>query len=101
MSGGSYDYAYGRVAEMADRLEGNSPDSPERMAFVAHLRKVAKAMRDIEWVDSSDKSPGDEMAAIMECVTEAEVLDAATARAESALATLTSALEAVRGVPDA
>lgn len=62
MSGGSWNYAYRGVEEMADGLEG-SPDAL-RSAFGSLLRKVATAMHDIEWVDSADYSNGDEEAAI-------------------------------------
>ena len=53
MSGGSYDYAFRYVDEMADSLHGVNTD-PLRRAFAAHLRLVAKAMRDVEWQDSCD-----------------------------------------------
>ena len=65
MSGGSYDYAFAKVDEMAERLTNDR--DPARVAFGVFLRKVAKAMHDIEWVDSCDYSPGDELAAIKEC----------------------------------
>jgi hypothetical protein len=96
MSGGSYDYAYSRVEQMADDMERrerrDAPDvdrgarvydsgahrlltveesapiiarvAAERTWFTGLLRLVAKAMRDVEWVDSSDCSPGDEVEAI-------------------------------------
>jgi len=73
MSGGSYDYAYHRVNDVADTVEvrlveaERDPSSnalAERRWFVEHLRLVAKAMRDVELVDSSDYSPGDELEAI-------------------------------------
>lgn len=67
MSGGEYHYAYGYAKEMAERLTNN--EHPLRVAFGVFLLKVAKAMHDIEWVDSNDYSPGDEMAAIKECVS--------------------------------
>lgn len=68
MSGGSYDYAYRRVEEFADALEngvtGDGMSRPtgfanslDRLGFAAHLRKVANAMKAIEWVDSGDCSP--------------------------------------------
>ena len=52
MSGGSYDYVCYKVEEMADQLK-NDP-SELRRAFAEHLFLVAKAMHDIEWVDSGD-----------------------------------------------
>lgn len=81
MSGGSYDYAFGRVNDFADDLRrrveiervprideydgtvipGMDPKTVElRLAFCDHLEKVAEAMHAIEWVDSSDYGPGDE-----------------------------------------
>jgi hypothetical protein len=100
MSGGSYDYLYSRVEQMADDMErrdardardaATDPDlgarvyssaehrlltveesapivarvAAERTWFTGLLRLVSKAMRDVEWVDSSDCSPGDEVEAI-------------------------------------
>lgn len=62
MSGGSYDYAYARVENFAHELRAT--DNPLRRAFRSHLLLVAKAMHDIEWVDSCDYAPGDENEAI-------------------------------------
>jgi len=65
MSGGSYEYAYTFVERFADALESGidfsgykaEPDNHDRIGFAAHLRKVADAMKAIEWVDSGDCSP--------------------------------------------
>lgn len=62
MSGGSYDYLYSKVEDAADRLRGQN--NPLRRAFGVHLKAIAKALHDIEWVDSCDTSPGDEVPAI-------------------------------------
>lgn len=73
MSGGSYNYAYRYVEEFADALERNEridggelsePNGLDRLAFAAHLRKVAAAMKAIEWVDSYDCSPPHDTLAI-------------------------------------
>jgi hypothetical protein len=64
MSGGSWDYAYFKVEEIAERLERSN--QPLRRNLGAHLRKVALALRDIEWVDSGDLGEGKEQAAILE-----------------------------------
>lgn len=69
MSGGHYDYAYNRVYDAADAFECELPRIQgtvlnERRWFVEHLRLVAKAMHDIEWVDSGDYSLGGELEAI-------------------------------------
>ena len=57
MSGGSWDYFYGRLGDVASRLQCER--DPLRKAFGLHLQKCAKALHDIEWVDSQDCSPGD------------------------------------------
>jgi hypothetical protein len=82
MSGGSYNYAYVQVEDMGRTLR-KSPD-PLRRAFGEHLVRVAKAMHDVEWVDSGDYGDGDEVGAIREVVTIAAELDAAIAAAEEA-----------------
>ena len=48
MSGGSYDYAHGRIETLADEVEHRTKVHPTamaplRLAFVAHLRLVAGA----------------------------------------------------------
>lgn len=78
MSGGSYDYAYVRIEEFALAIRANTP---ERKAFKALMFKVAKAAHDIEWVDSCDNSKGSENAAIMECITQASILEEAISHA--------------------
>lgn len=64
MSGGSMNYLYSKVLHCADF----ECDTPERRAFAAHLKLVAQALHDIEWVDSGDYGPGDENAAIRACL---------------------------------
>jgi hypothetical protein len=81
MSGGSYQYAYYRIEELAGEIRTTTA---LRKAFKAHLLKVAKACHDIEWVDSADYSPGDEDSAIRECLgTAAEALVLAEVLAEA------------------
>ena len=72
MSGGSWDYLCFKVDEAADRLV-NSKD-PLRKAFGIHLDLVAKALHDIEWVDSGDTSPGDERKAILNVIRKEDEL---------------------------
>lgn len=96
MSGGSYDYVYHRIDDLADairasveREDASASEPPRcwdhaakrwmsleesavrlqrvreaRLQFAALLNRVAKAAHDIEWVDSADYGPGDELAAI-------------------------------------
>lgn len=62
MSGGSWDYVYSQVEDAADRLLNER--QAERRAFGNLLRLCSEALHDIEWVDSGDCSPGDELKAI-------------------------------------
>lgn len=52
MSGGSYDYAFHKIEDMADSLRLR--DDPRRIAFQKLLHLVGLACHDIEWVDSCD-----------------------------------------------
>ena len=101
MSGGSYDYAFGRIETLADEVEHRTKAHPTamgplRLAFVAHLRLVAAAMHAIEWVDSCDWGPGDEEESIRKALgpgaTGAE-LDVTIDRAREALDALAVALK--------
>ena len=92
MSGGSYEYAYQRVRSMADDLR-RQDTNPLRAAFANHLQIVADAMYAVEWVDSGDKGPGDENAAIRACLSPGAELESAIKMAEAAMVTLSGALE--------
>jgi hypothetical protein len=63
MSGGSMDYLYRRLKDVADELQEKS-QTPLRRAFGKHLELVSGALHDIEWVDSCDYGGGDEIEAI-------------------------------------
>lgn len=92
MSGGSYGYFYNRVELIADEI---APTTPLRRAFKAHLAKVARALHDIEWVDSGDSSPGQEDEALHACIgTEAE-LTQVVAEAKAVSENLTKLLAAI------
>lgn len=60
MSGGSYNYAFHKVEDLADEIreqgdiEGGAAPRELRKAFKSHLKLVAKALRAIEWNDSGD-----------------------------------------------
>ena len=62
MSGGSWDYEYQRIEELADSLR--QQQCPYRRAMAERVRLLAQAMHDIEWVDSCDWSKGEELKAI-------------------------------------
>ena len=63
MSGGSLDYVYHKVEDVANRLQEKG-NTPLQRAFGVHLSKVAKALHDVEWVMSGDYSNGDDEKAI-------------------------------------
>lgn len=69
MSGGSMNYFYQKFDYDARFTE----NTPLRKAFAEHLTLVAKALHDIEWVDSADYSGGDENEAIRACLGTNEV----------------------------
>jgi len=57
MSGGSLDYIYHKVEDVASQLQ-NKDNTPLQRAFAEHLFKVAKALHDVEWVLSGDYGNG-------------------------------------------
>lgn len=88
MSGGSYNYAYARVEEMALEVRLRAGGDAKRLAFALHLDKVAKALQAIEWVDSNDWAPGDEDEPIRAVVTPTDEVRAALVEAHTALGLL-------------
>lgn len=64
MSGGSWDYVYARLQDVAIRLASSS--SYDRRALGVLVDRVAQAMREIEWEDSGDG--GQEAEAIREAL---------------------------------
>lgn len=60
MSGGHYEYRYAHILSLAEDISS----TPEREKLKRLLVLVAKACRDIEWVDSGDMMDGDENEAI-------------------------------------
>ncbi len=99
MSGGSYDYLYARVENAAGSIICRS--APEtslvRAAFAKHLMLVARALHEIEWVDSGDSSPGGEVEAIRDCLAPGAELETATTIAERAARELEQVLARARG----
>jgi len=68
MSGGSLDYIYHKVEDVAQTLSDNK-NTPLQRAFGEHLFKIAKALHDVEWVISGDYGNGDDEKAIKEVLT--------------------------------
>lgn len=62
MSGGSWEYFYSRLDNVADQLIGQ--EDPLRILLGHRLKLCAEALHDIEWVDSCDYSKGDDHASI-------------------------------------
>lgn len=71
MSGGSMNYLYSKLEYDANF----DMDTPERRAFAKHLKLVAKALHDIEWVDSGDYGPGGDTEAIRACLSSGATLN--------------------------
>lgn len=66
MSGGSYDYLCYKIEDASKEIQSRN-DNGHRAAFAQLLKLVAKAMHDIEWVDSCDYGKKDEIEAIIKC----------------------------------
>lgn len=96
MSGGAYQYAYAQVCDMADAICQRHARSALHLAFAAHLRMVARAMRDIEWEDSGDGAPSMEASIRLVLAPSAE-LDASVAVAREAQQQLAATLARAEG----
>lgn len=99
MSGGSYDYAYMKLEEFADQLRNKSccaddSDPALRELFREHVRRVARAMRAIEWNDSCDGDSAEKQL-ILECL-KPELCASSIALLESRLAEVENVCRSVR-----
>jgi coproporphyrinogen III oxidase len=62
MSGGTYDYAYGRIRDLADAIEGDLTNSrlipcSDAVAFAVDVLRLASEIgHDVEWFASGDTS---------------------------------------------
>jgi len=56
MSGGSYDYKYRELEELADLFDPQPRDDkqPIRKRLSIALREIAQQCHDVEWIDSGD-----------------------------------------------
>lgn len=107
VSGGSWNYFYAKLDEVADRLLETPVDRDGaharnwalRRAFGLHLKECAKALHAIEWVDSNDWGTGDENEPIRRAVGLASgplALNEAVAEAERVAGTLTKEIALAR-----
>jgi hypothetical protein len=95
MSGGSLNYSEWRITELADKIREQTR-LPLHVAFAKHLDKCAKAVHALEWVLSSDTSPGDEKEAIMAVIKPQDVLIMAQEEAARVLEELRTAIDEVK-----
>lgn len=68
MSGGSMDYLYLKVRDVAESIREREDSTTLHKAFAAHLDLVADALHDLEWEQSGDTGDGDADAAIREAM---------------------------------
>lgn len=98
MSGGSYDYAFVKIDDLAGEVSARARSSPTseralRMAFADLLGKVATAAKALEWCDSNDTSWEDAEPVLRSLVSPQDELRAAIGEAIEARDTLKEALE--------
>ncbi len=93
MSGGSLDYICYKIDDVVDSIEKRAT-TPLHKAFAEHLKDVAKALHDLEWVFSGDYCDGEEVDAIRKVINKKMELNAATKQAKIALEQLKSVIGA-------
>ncbi len=91
MSGGSLDYVCYKVDDAIDTIEKRATTVLQK-AFAKHLKDVAKALHDLEWVFSGDYGDGDEVESLKKVVNKQMELEAATNDARIALKQLQDVL---------
>ena len=91
MSGGSLDYVCYRLDDAIDTIEKRATTVLQK-AFAKHLKDVAKALHDLEWVYSGDYSEGQEVESLRKVINKEMELKAATEQAEFALKQLKDVL---------
>ena len=91
MSGGSLDYVCYKLDDAIEVIERRATTVLQK-AFAAHLKDVAKALHDLEWVYSGDYSDGDDVEALRKVVNKEMELEAATNNARIALKQLQDVL---------
>ena len=91
MSGGSLDYVCYKLDDAIEVIERRATTVLQK-AFAKHLKDVAKALHDLEWVYSGDYSDGDDVEALRKVVNKEMELEAATNDARIALKQLQDVL---------
>lgn len=95
MSGGSYDYLYGRVQDAA-RILSRKTQPDYRRAFGSLLMKVSEALHAVEWVDSGDYGEHDDKEKIMECISSQDVLNVSVEHAETVIKELEELIKEIK-----
>lgn len=93
MSGGSYNYKYLNVAELADEIEMRANGKAHRIAFAKHMRDVAEACRAIEWKDSCDYDETEELRLITHALDRGAIEAAALVEIRTVLDSLRKAMQ--------
>jgi len=91
MSGGSLDYVCYKLDDAIEVIERRATTVLQK-AFAKHLKDVAKALHDLEWVYSGDYSEGQEVESLRKVINKEMELKAATEQAEFALKQLKDVL---------
>ena len=91
MSGGSLDYVCYKLDDVIEVIERRATTVLQK-AFAKHLKDVAKALHDLEWVFSGDYGDGDDVEALRKVVNKEMELEAATNDARIALKQLQDVL---------
>lgn len=92
MSGGSYNYLYCRIEDLAEDILQKGKRTPLRKAFCSHLIKVAAAAKAIEWNDSGDGDDREE-GLIRAVISPTAELEEATKNAKQAIEDLTRLIQ--------
>ncbi len=92
MSGGSYDYICYKMEDAAKQLLIKEQPNYRR-AFGQLMMCCAKAMHDVEWVDSCDMGRGDDQESIMQCILKQDVLAFTIEEAKSTIKELQILIE--------
>ena len=91
MSGGSLEYCFYKVDVAVEVIERRAKTVLQK-AFAKHLKDVAKALHDLEWVFSGDYCEGQEVESLKKVVNKQMELEAATNDARTALKQLQDVL---------
>jgi len=95
MSGGAYDFLYGRVEDAARKL-GRRTEPDYRRAFASLLLRVSDALHAVEWVDSGDYSEFDDKEKIMKCISPQDVLNVSVEHAETVMKELEELIKEIK-----